>query len=226
MKRVLLVAALGLAQGSLLAADSHGTPSPEEASFQHKSQLVFNLGLQSGGEELTGTVDVASGQQVDTLRAGGYYMTQLGVNLALGDSAFSVQPSLGYLLADGDSNVDERKDLFRRKTAEALVFWNYSRYRFGLGPTLHMDPQLHINFDQKNGQDSNSEDVTFKAKNAIGLVLEADARYDQNIYVGFRFTYITYDFKPTTVTYRGQTGDLDFGKVNGNSYGFVFGYAF
>lgn len=173
-------------------------PGKEAAAYKHSTQLIVNLGIQNGGNEIIGLYDNASGEQVDSLRAGGFWLGQLGANIALGESPFSLQMTGGVLYGNLTSNVNADKAQFKRKVFELIPFWNFSRYRLGAGATLHKDPEYHVNLD-------GGESFTETADDATGLVLQADVRYDQNLMVGMRVTNIKYEFTGTS--------------FNGNAFG-------
>jgi len=194
----------------VLAADPvTGRPVKEEANYRHTSQFMVNFGIQNGGDELIGLFDSGTGEQIDSSRAGGYARLTLGGDIALGDSDFSIEVS-GGLLRDGlTSNVNEDKSVFKRKVVELIPFWNFDRHRLGFGVAAHLEPVWSVNPDA-------GPSMTVDFKDTVGAVLQYDIRYDQNISVGARYTYITYE----------EDVAADAAEFDGNAIGVHVTYAF
>lgn len=216
MRHLLLATALGLTglaftPDSLAAGPgpSSGRPVKENALFQHRSQFVINFGIQSGGDELIALIDDESQEQVDNARAGGYTRLTLGGDIAIGETDFSVQVTGGWLYDSLTSNLNEDKFKFERKVLELIPFWNFDRHRVGIGATAHLEPSASF-------KPEGLESTSFEFKDAVGAVLQYDIRYDQNISVGARYTYITYEEDVDTATE----------ELDGQSIGVHVTYAF
>ncbi len=216
MRHLLLATALGLTglaftPDSLAAGPgpSSGRTIKEETLFQHRSQFVINFGIQNGGDELIPLYDADSGEQVDNSRAGGYTRLTLGGDIAIGNTDFSVEITGGMLYDSLTSNLNEDKFKFERKVLELIPFWNFDRHRIGLGATAHLEPSASLKPD---GQES----ISFEFKDAVGAVVQYDIRYDQNISVGARYTYITYE----------EDVDVATEEIDGQSFGVHVTYAF
>ncbi|MFN4291596.1 MAG: outer membrane beta-barrel protein [Permianibacter sp.] len=204
------LAAAGFADNALAADPLTGRPVKEDSLYQHRSVFFVNFGVQNGGDELLALNDAESGEQVDSSRAGGYTRLTVGGEIAIGDTPFSVQIGAG-LLRDGlTSNVDSSKSVFKRKVLEVIPFWNFDRHRLGVGAAAHLEPTFYFNPD---GPGSFSEEFD----DAVGLVVQYDIRYDQNISVGARYTYINYE--------SAEEGASD-EEIRGNSVGLHVTYAF
>ena len=205
------LAAAGFANNALAADPLTGRPVKEDALYQHRSVFFVNFGVQNGGDELIALYDVDSGEQVDNSRAGGYTRLTLGGEIAIGDTPFSVQIGAG-LLRDGlTSNVTSSKSVFKRKVLELIPFWNFDRHRVGVGAAAHLEPTFHFNPD---GPGSISEEFD----DAVGAVLQYDIRYDQNLSVGARYTYINYEIETPVA--------LEKDEYSGRSIGLHVTYAF
>ena len=193
-----------------------GRPTKEESQYQHRSLFFVNLGVQNGGDEMWALVDSESGDQVDSSRAGGYVRLTLGGEIAIGDTPFSVQIGAG-LLRDGlTSNVDINdpgagKSVFKRKVIELIPFWNFDRHRVGVGVAAHLEPTFYAN---PEGPGSFKEEFD----DAVGAILQYDIRYDQDISVGARYTYINYESDDITLLQKDE--------YSGRSVGIHLTYAF
>ena len=193
-----------------------GRAIKEHSLYKHRSLFFVNLGIQNGGDEMWALVDSESGDQVDSSRAGGYVRLTLGGEIAVGDTPFSVQIGAG-LLRDGlTSNVDINdpgagKSVFKRKVIELIPFWNFDRHRVGVGVAAHLEPTFHAN---PEGPGSFKEEFD----DAVGAVFQYDIRYDQDISVGARYTYINYESDDLTL--------LPKDEYSGRSIGLHFTYAF
>lgn len=231
MRSLLPLLSLGLAAatfaGNVQAADPlTGRPTKEDAEYQHRSHFFLNFGIQNGGDQMWALVETDStgttvGEQIDSSRAGGYTRLTFGGEIAFGQSPISLQIGAG-LLRDGlTSNVDESKSVFKRKVIELIPFWNVGRHRFGVGATAHLEPVFYANPDGPGSYNQEFDD-------AVGLLLQYDIRYDQDISVGFRYTNIKYEYDEATVVDFGDgpmplLGDDEYA---GNSFGIHLTYAF
>lgn len=205
MKRWGIFLFLVLGHGAL-AQEFSQRPLKSDYVYQHQFQFVFDFGIQNGGDRVGTLYDVNSGETLDTLRAGGFWQTQFGVQIPLADLPFSLQVTGGLQYGELVSNVNYSKEHFQRKLVEGILFWHWDRFRFGAGATQHFAPTLSVN---PNGPDNS---VRYEFDDATGLVVEADARYDQNISVGLRGTVISYEL----------AGE----EISGNAIGLHFTYAF
>lgn len=215
MRSLLLVTSLSLAVAAFAnpaqAADPlTGRPVKEDSLYQHRSQFMINFGFQNGGDELIALRDVDTGEQVDNSRAGGYTRLTIGGDIAIADTPFSVQIGAGMLRDALTSNVDADKSVFKRKVLELIPFWNFDRHRIGLGATAHIEPAFTWNPDGPGGE-------TYDFDDAIGAIMQYDIRYDQNISVGARYTFITYEMSE-----EGFEGE----EFSGNAIGVHITYAF
>lgn len=207
MRTTLLVSTLSLA--SLLLAPAYaadpltGRPLKEDSEYQHHSQFLISLGMQNGGDELIGLYDNNTGEQVDSSRAGGYTRLVLGGDIAIADTAFAVEINAGVLRDGLTSNINRDKSVFRRKVLELIPFWNFNRQRVGIGAVAHLEPVWSVNLDGGGGGSVDFDD-------AVGGVIQYDIRYDQNVSVGARYTFITYkaDVGSDTLEYSGRAFGL------------------
>ena len=223
MRSLLLVTSLSLAAAALAnpaqAADPlTGRPVKEDSLYQHRSQFMINFGIQNGGDEMLPLSDIATGEQVDSSRAGGYARLTVGGDIAIGETPFSVQVGAG-LLRDGlRGELSSGKSVFKRKILEFIPFWNYERHRFGAGVVAHLEPKFHYNPAGDGGYSQEFDD-------AVGAVVQYDIRYDQDISVGARYTYINYEKTGTTETVGGEPL-LPEAEYSGRAIGIHITYAF
>ena len=187
-----------------------GRPVKEDTLYQKRSHFIFNFGVQNGGDRLISLTDNTSGEEKDSARAGGYVRVTFGGEIALADSDFSIQIA-GGMLQDGlTSNINSDKSTFTRKVIEFIPFWNFDRHRVGVGAVAHLDPKWTLDLDDQ-------PTIRWEFDDAVGAVLQYDIRYDQDISVGARYTWIDYE------TVDDAPSQLD---VTGRALGLHFTYAF
>lgn len=195
-----------------------GRPVKEDSLYQHRSQFMISLGVQNGGDEMITLTNVETGEQVDNTRAGGFTRLTIGGDIAFGPSDFSLYIG-GGLLRDGlTSNINEDKAVFKRKVLELIPFWNFDRHRLGVGAIAHLEPTFHLNLDGPGGQYRQEFD------DAVGAVLQYDIRYDQNISVGARYSYISYDIEAPVLV--GTERLLEKDEYSGRAIGVQVTYSF
>ncbi|NQD36336.1 hypothetical protein HPT27_04805 [Permianibacter sp. IMCC34836] len=222
MRTALLLSSLGFA--SLLLAPAHaadpltGRPLKEDSRYLHNSQFLLSFGIQNGGNEMWALTDKDTGEQVDSSRAGGYTRLTFGGDIALGASAFSVEVVAGVLQDSLRGDLDSGKSVFKRKIIELIPFWNFDRHRVGVGAVAHLEPTFYANPAGPGGYSQEFED-------AVGAVLQYDIRLDQNISVGARYTYISYE-KTDEIEMIGSRPLLPRNEYSGNAFGIHITYAF
>ena len=213
MNKSLIALAL-LAAGSAHAIDNKvNRPTPRDAAYQNKSQFLFNIGIQNGGDVVGQLVDSESGEVVDQARAGGYWLLEAGGLIAFPDIPVSLQVTGGILSTDVVSNINEGRSDFNRYTVTLIPFYNFGRQRIGLGASAHIEPELQVRPDGGPDQD-------FIMDDEVAAVVQWDVRYDQNISVGARYTYLTYTINEATNASMVGT------EVEANAFGVHFTYSF
>lgn len=213
MNKSLIALAL-LAAGSAHAIDStFKRPTPRDAEYQHKSQFLFNIGIQNGGDVVGRLVDSESGEVVDQARAGGYWLIEAGGLIAFPNMPVSLQVTGGILSTEVVSNINEGRSDFNRYAVTLIPFYNFGRQRIGLGASAHIEPELKARPEGGPNQD-------FIMDDEVAAVLQWDVRYDQNISVGARYTYLTYTItEATNATLVGE-------EIEANAFGVHFTYSF
>jgi hypothetical protein len=174
MKNIVL--ALGVA-----AAMAAQTARAEEQPAASDFQFLFTLGVTSGGDKLA-EIEYEHGSDRD-IKAGGLLLFGAGFDYQFGNN-WEIQSTINYQFdrADADNGDVE----FERFPLDVLGFYRNGSHRFGGGITYHMNPKYSIDVD--NGV---SGDVDFD--DALGLVVEYDYFFSQNVSLGVRYTDIEYD---------------------------------
>lgn len=155
------------------------------------------------------------------MRAGGFWRGEIGAQVPIANLPLSVELDAGYLYAEGKSNIDDAKGNFKRNVFNAIPFFHYDRYRIGVGVTQH------FNVAFTNNPDGSNNSFRFDYDDATGVVLQADARYDQSLMFGFRFTAISYESNDSDLDLIESLGFAEavsyvrgLREINGNSFGF------
>jgi hypothetical protein len=105
-----------------------------------------------------------------------------GVALVSEDKTITTEVTLSW---KQDAVIAANADgTFTRYPLDVLVFYNMQQVRFGGGLTYHLNPKV------KTSGFVNDLSVTFD--NAVGLVLGADYRLNQNAFLGLRYTSLEY----------------------------------
>lgn len=210
MRKNLILLSLLCAAGAQAADISLKRPTPRDAEFQNRSQFIATIGMQNGGEVVGRLVDVETGEIVDQARAGGLWFFEFGGLIAFPKSPVSLQVTGGLLTTQVISNINEGRSDFDRYTVSLIPFYNFGRQRVGLGAVAHIEPTLTI---EPDGQPSEE----WKFDDEVAAILQWDVRYDQNISVGARYSYIKYE-----VVEGGPVG----AEATGNAFGVHFTYSF
>ena len=210
MKKSLLFVALLAATGAQAAEEKFRRPTPQDTEYQHRSQFLFSLGLQNGGDVLARLRDVETGEIVDQARAGGYWFMEFGGVIAFPNMPVSLQVTGGYLATNVVSNINESRADFKRYTVSFIPFYNFGRQRVGLGAVAHIEPTVTFKPD---GQPNDE----WKMDDEVAAILQWDVRYDQNISVVARSLYVKYE-----ITEGGPVGE----EADGRAFGVHFTYSF
>lgn len=187
--KVILWVVFFVFSGLVQASDIGTKPTKQDYSYQHKFQITAGLGIQNGGDKVWELVWVDTGKTAEIVRAGGFWRGEIGAQIPLGQSPFSVQVDAGMLYYEGRSSIEINNDKanFRRTLVNVIPFFHFDRYRVGVGATQHFS----IAFNDYDTASDQSMRIDYD--DATGAVAQIDARYDQNIMVGFRYTYINYE---------------------------------
>ncbi|MBQ0797065.1 outer membrane beta-barrel protein [Zhongshania sp.] len=119
----------------------------------------------------------------EKIKAGDLLMIGGGILISPPQSLFSVQLTVNYYF---DSIIAKNGDAsFDRYPVELLVFVNPGRHRVGAGITEHFSPRAELDFD---GQEKSSA----KFDDATGLILQYDYKLTDDLFLGLRYTAITY----------------------------------
>jgi hypothetical protein len=138
------------------------------------------FGLDFGGDTLV-TVLFTDGSTSSIKANAGLYLGG-GVALVTDDKTITTEITLSW---KQDNVTASNADVtFTRYPLDALVFYNMERVRVGGGLTYHMSPKLRSSGFAPN--------PTADYDNAVGTVLGADYRYNQNGFLGLRYTSLEY----------------------------------
>ena len=144
-----------------------------------QADLYLELGFESGGDELIGT------NTGDDLHAGGGLKLALGIqNPVNEDGTAWLRMAVGYLF--DDINADNGEADIDTLTFDALYILNAGMHSFGVGPTLHLDPEYS---DDVAG--FRPERIEFD--DAVGIMFQYGYHPTENFEIGLRLTDIDYE---------------------------------
>lgn len=167
--------------------------------FAAAADFAMQLGIDVGGETLA-TAVYTDGEESD-VKAGQLFHLAAGLVHPIGDQ-LEFQGTVGWKFDSASARNGEIS--FDRYPIEALLFARSDRFRFGGGPTIHLNPTL-----DSDGAASSLGTVEFD--NAVGFVAQIDMFVQRTLNLGLRTTFISYDTSVGGVS------------VEGNSIGLVFG---
>lgn len=167
--------------------------------------LAFELGVHSGGDELT-RASTTAGEE--TVTAGGGISAALGAHVDMSDT-FSMQLTLG--IKEDAINGSNGNIKFSRNTLDLLFHTKLGEtLSLGVGPTWHTNVEL-----TSDGVGSfYVQDTSFD--DALGVL--ADAKFDVgapgDLFLAVRFTFIEYEATQSTLSKK---------TYSGNSVGLIWG---
>jgi hypothetical protein len=150
-----------------------------------QADLYFELGYEAGGDELIGTTTG------DSISAGGGAKFAAGFQSPVGDDdSASVRLVLGYLTDsvdayNGDADIST-------VTFDAMYIFNSGSHRFGIGPTVHINPKYSDNV-------AGYAPLDIEFDNAVGLMFEYGYKVTPQFEVGARWTNIEYTKNSATL---------------------------
>lgn len=158
---------------TLAAAISFASPAAEV-------RPMIKGGIDTGGNVLH--THVFSDGETESIKANqGFYFGGGIVTSFYRDLQLEVSLTFKYTSAYGTSGEVD----WTRYPLDALVFYRWSRMRYGGGLTYHFSPRL------KGGGEA--ADVNVKFDNALGFVLQADYSITDQFTAGVRYTAIEYE---------------------------------
>ncbi len=149
------------------------------ATTAAQAELYFELGLESGGDELVLT------DSGETLNSGGGFKLAAGTQNPLNDDgSTSLRLVLGYLFdsidaSNGKADIDT-------VTFDALVLMDSGPHRLGFGPTLHFAPRYRDDVDGFAPVDIEFDD-------AVGITVQYAYRFIEGLEIGLRLTDLEYE---------------------------------
>ena len=177
------------------------------------SQAIEISGIARAGHDLGGdtlaNVPSVSPSSTEKLRANEATVIAAGVSLANDGRDFALETTLGWKSASYSGSVQKYE--FSRLPLDVLAFYSLplgeqaqTRLRFGVGPTLHIDPKLI--------ESGPVAENTTRFDNAFGVVAQVDVFIPfrggrAGINVGFRYTSVHYQTTGVPTIY-GNGGGL------------------
>ena len=142
-----------------------------------QADLYLELGINGGGEDL---VQTTTG---DSVTAGGGIKFAAGIQNPVQDGDASVRIAVGYIFdsvdaADGEADIDAL-------TLDAMYLVNSGKHIFGIGGTLHMNPEFTITSNTLGS-------LKLEFDNAAGLALQYGYRISDNTELGVTYNDLTY----------------------------------
>jgi hypothetical protein len=145
-------------------------------------QPVLKVGVDFGGR----TIVVAEFTNGDTERIGAHEGFYLGGGVAyLPTPNLELNLTAAYKFATIEARNGDIE--WTRWPVDALAFYRWPRFRAGGGLTYHVAPRLD--------GDGAAEGLDVRFKNALGAVVQADWRITEHMFLGVRFTALTYKAK-------------------------------
>jgi hypothetical protein len=144
-------------------------------------RFILNAAVSDGGDDLL----KVSFRNADSekIKAGGLLLFGGGVLFTPSAGPLSVQLTANYFF---DSITAKNGDAsFDRLPIELLAFGNFDRHRIGAGATLHLSPELEMDFDETGK-------LTQKFDDALGFVVQYEYKFSDQVFAGVRFTSIDY----------------------------------
>jgi hypothetical protein len=145
--------------------------------------FIAGFALTAGGDDLAEIALVNENGHIssESIKAGGLWYIYGGMQF--NTPAFPLRLTLGYY--EDNINASNGSVSFSRIPLELLGLYKTGQHTFGLGPTYHLSPELDLK-DAGLG--------SYKADDALGLVLMYEYAFDNNYALGVRYTNISYDF--------------------------------
>jgi len=145
-----------------------------------KADFIVTAGYTSGGDDLIDVQYERGGK--DKITAGGEILLGVGV-VFLSNENFELQLAANYHFDDVSAENGDAS--FERYPIDILIFRRADRHRFGGGLTMHLSPSAEIDIDG-----TGRETVNFET--AYGVVLEYDYQVLSKVWLGLRYTHISY----------------------------------
>lgn len=154
----------------------------DTASSTASWRPVVNGAFTEGGDDLV-KVQFRNADS-EKIKAGGLLMLGGGMVYTPAGGAVSLRLTINYhfdtiTAKNGDAS-------FERFPLEALLFFNAAPHRLGVGLSHHLSPEAEFDFDDQSRE-------TVKFDDATGVVVEYGYQVTPQIWLGLRYTTISYD---------------------------------
>jgi len=172
---------------------------------------LLQIGYDWGGDTLATVYHDYEG--TNTIRAGNGLNLEAGAVYQSPQSNLELRFLVGYKI-DSDSayNGDVTWDVI---PFTALAMFKAQNWKFGGGATYHLDPKLSGSFSGYDNGVYFNDSVNDVYDNAFGGVAQIQYQPTEAFGIGLKATFIEYQLKNNPTV-----------KVNGDSLGIVFTYAF
>ena len=148
------------------------------AALPAQADLYLGISAEGGGDELAET------SIGDRINAGGGIKFAIGSQNVLGDGSSALRFTAGFLYdrLDAIDGYAESSAI----TLDGIYLIINGAHSFGAGITLHMSPE----YTQSGG---GYADVDIQFDDAVGMVLEYQYTFSNNLGVGARYTDLSYE---------------------------------
>jgi hypothetical protein len=148
------------------------------AALPAQADLYLGISAEGGGDKLAETTIG------DTVNAGGGIKFSIGSQNVLDDGTSALRFAAGFLYDRLDA-IDGNAEL-SAITLDGMYLIINGAHSFGAGITLHMSPE----YTQTGG---GYADVDIKFDDAVGMVLEYQYTFSNNLGLGARYTDLSYE---------------------------------
>ena len=185
---------------------------PTEAPApQKKIDFLVGGGLTFGGDDIADVqvIDYDDDESSEDVTAGGLIHFYTGINAYIPDSDFSIQTTIGYHV-DGIF-ASNGSVAFTRYPLELIPYYNFSRFRVGLGLSYHINPEFSGDSDAHLGDR--------EYDNALGLVASVEVKIGSHFAVGLHYTDIDYDLSKIENVYGDNFNEQKDSNIDGSNVG-------
>lgn len=149
-----------------------------------QADLYLEMAFEGGGDTLIPT------NTGDEISAGGGLKFAVGIqNPVNAEGTTSIRLSLGYLFDNIDADNGEAD--FETYTFDALYAIQSGPHTFGIGGTIHIEPEYKDNIE-------NLQPLTLQFDDAFGVVFQYGYHFAHGLEFGARLTNIDYEIGNTS----------------------------
>ncbi|PVZ72462.1 hypothetical protein [Pelagibaculum spongiae] len=155
---------------------------------------VAAVGLQKGGQDLVFVVDADSGDRIESIKLGGFYVIEAGARLHSFDLPVEFQLTVGDIFDYVEPTVNDHqtgKARVDRMFVEGLAFWRNGKLRLGGGASYHYKPNYNLELDS-----GATTDIDFKS--TVAAILQADYWLTEHFNFALKATLVDYKVDKST----------------------------